>query len=488
MGMEILAKRKKARKIESFYPDEGDLRRELYRPHLAFFNAGAVTRERAIIAANRIGKSEGVGGFETSLHLTGLYPKWWKGKRFSRPVAAWACGSTGQTVRDIVQFKLLGSPGQEGTGMIPGECLGDMKKKAGNVPDAIESVMVQHVTGGWSRLVFKSYDQKRKAFEGTEQDVIWLDEEAPMDIYGECLIRTMTTGGIIMLTFTPLMGLTEVVLNYMPNGEMPTKKRLGMPADLIGGYKGTKFIVNATWDDAPHLNDEDKKDIWAGTPPHLRDARAKGVPQLGAGVVYPILQEDIEVPDMELPPWFPRAYALDVGWNATAVLWGAWDRESDILYLYSCYKQGMREPSSHVVAIQARGDWIPGVIDPSAIGKGQQDGKRMIDEYSELGLNLAYANNAVEAGIFAVWERMVTGRLKIFKSLTPVFNEHRIYRRDENGKVAANQEDHLMDCMRYLVLSGLDVATQMPFEQQEYYYADERTRTRDKRAGYFGIY
>lgn len=485
--LEKLESRSKKRKINDFYPDEGPLRRELYRPHVEFFKAGAVCRERAIIAANRIGKSEGVGGYETALHLTGEYPHWWVGKRFNRPVSAWACGSTGQTVRDIVQFKLLGKPGAEGTGMIKGELIHDIKKKAGGVPDAIESVRVKHASGGYSYLVFKSYDQKRKAFEGTEQDVIWLDEECPMDIYGECLIRTMTTGGVILLTFTPLMGLSEVVLNYMPNGKMPESKK-DMPLDIMGGYHGSKFIVNATWDDAPHLSETDKKDIWEATPPYLRDARAKGIPQLGAGVIYPMLEEDITVDDFEIPPWYPRAFALDVGWNCTAALWGAWDRESDIVYLYSCYKQGKLEPETHVRAITARGWWIPGVIDPASIGAGQRDGKRLVDEYTDLGLNLGYADNAVEAGIFAVWERMVSGRLKIFKSLVQWLNEYRIYRRDDNGKVMADQDDHLMDCTRYLISSGLYIASVMPYGEDDNFYADERTKLKRGRGGYFGLY
>jgi phage terminase large subunit-like protein len=372
--------------------------------------------------------------------------------------------------------------------MIKGELITDVKKKAGGVPDAIESVRVKHVSGGFSYLVFKSYDQKRKAFEGTEQEVIWLDEECPIDIYGECIIRTMTTNGVIMLTFTPLMGLSEVVLNFMPNGKMPDTKR-DMPLDMIGGYDGKKFIVNASWDDAPHLTEEDKKDIWEATPPHLRDSRAKGIPQLGSGVIYPILEEDIIVPDFQLPPWYPKAYALDVGWNCTAALWGAHDRESDIVYLYSAHKQGKGEPETHVRAIHARGMWIPGVIDPASVRAGQKDGKRLVDAYSDLGLDLGFADNAVEAGIFAVWERLVSGRLKIFASLQAWFNEYRIYRRDENGKVAADQDDHLMDCTRYLIMSGMQMAAHTPFDEEEDWLdAQEANRMKKRKHGYFGLY
>lgn len=370
--------------------------------------------------------------------------------------------------------------------MIKGELIHDVKKKAGGVPDAIESVRIKHKSGGYSYLVFKSYDQKRKAFEGTEQDVIWLDEECPMDIYGECLIRTMTTGGRVMLTFTPLMGLSEVVLNYMPNGKMPDTKK-DLHEDLIGGYSGSKFIVNATWEDAPHLSEIDKKEIWEATPPHLRDARARGIPQLGAGVIYPLLEEDITIPDFQVPPWYARCFALDVGWNCTAAVWGAWDRESDVVYLYSAYKQGHAEPETHVRAITQRGWWIPGVIDPASQGSGQKDGKRLVDEYTNLGLNLGYADNAVEAGIFAVWQRLITGRLKIFQSLTPWFNEYRIYRRDENGKVMKDQDDHLMDATRYLIMSGLHIAAVTPYDDEEE-YIDRHNKGKKHQGGYFGIY
>lgn len=221
--LEEAERRKSRRKIDSFFPDEGPLRRELYPKHLEFFAAGATYRERCFLAANRIGKSEGAGGYEIALHLTGQYPDWWPGRRFTRPISAWAAGKTNETTRDIVQAKLVGSviggapKTVSGTGLIYGDAIGDLNWKQG-VQDLLDTVMVEHVSGGWSRLGLKSYQQGRGAFEGTEQDVIWLDEEPPIDIYGECLIRTATTGGMVAITFTPLEGVTETVKSFLPNG------------------------------------------------------------------------------------------------------------------------------------------------------------------------------------------------------------------------------------------------------------------------------
>lgn len=205
-------------KIDMYYPDEGPLRRELYPKHMEFFAAGLTYRERCARCANRIGKSEGMGGYETALHLTGEYPVWWPGRKFIDPVSWWAVGKTNETTRDIVQKKLMGPMGGIGTGLIRARCIEGWTRKAG-VHDLMDTVQIKHSSGGLSVLGFKSYQQGRESFEGTELDGIWDDEEPPEDIYGEQLIRTATTNGMLLLTFTPLGGMSKVVMSFMPQEE-----------------------------------------------------------------------------------------------------------------------------------------------------------------------------------------------------------------------------------------------------------------------------
>jgi phage terminase large subunit-like protein len=443
-AIEILEEQKRRssrRKLLTYFPDIGPLRRELYPKHTEFFAAGPTHRERLMLAANRVGKTEGVGGYEMALHLTGQYPEWWNGRRFDGPVRAWAAGDTGKTVREILQHKLLGPVGAWGTGLIPGDSISRIVRGTGGVADTVEIVYVRHSSGADSTLIFKSYDQRREAFQGTEQDVIWLDEEPSLEIYTECLLRTMNTGrgdGMIMLTFTPLMGMSEVVLTFLPGG------KLGEKHEDVG-----KFVVMATWDDAPHLDKATKDELWNSLPPHQRDARAKGIPQLGSGAIYPVPESDLLVDPFELPAHWPRGYGLDVGWNYTAAIWGARDRDTDTLYLYHEYKRSHAEPSLHAAGIKAVADWIPGFIDPASRGRSQSDGKQLFQDYTDLGLILDLADNGVEAGLYSTWNRMSTGRMKVFRSMGSWLSEFRLYRRDERGKVVKSN-DHLMDAMRYL--------------------------------------
>ena len=202
--------------------------RALYPKHLEFFRAGLTYRERCFMAANRVSKTLGGGGYETSCHLTGLYPHWWEGRRFEQPIRAWAAGKTNETTRDIIQATLLGDVMHRdsrkimsGTGVIPGRLLSKPTWKQG-VQDLVDTIKVRHVSGGLSTLGLKAYNQGRGSFEGTAQHVIWDDEEPPMDVYGEQLIRTATTNGIIMLTFTPLMGMSEVVMQFIPKEQRPS--------------------------------------------------------------------------------------------------------------------------------------------------------------------------------------------------------------------------------------------------------------------------
>ncbi len=213
-------------RLRSLFPATGLYRRDLYPKHLAFMAAGAVHRERCFLAGNRTGKTE-AGAYETSLHLTGCYDEyapWWQGRRFSSPIRMWAAGDTSKTTRDIIQDKLCGPPDKFGSGLIPAHLIEDKSTKAG-IPDALDTVWVKHKSGGLSVVQFKSYDQRREAFQGTSQHVIWLDEECPEDIYSECLIRTAETsdfdGGMILLTFTPLLGVTPLVLSFLPGGQLP---------------------------------------------------------------------------------------------------------------------------------------------------------------------------------------------------------------------------------------------------------------------------
>lgn len=446
--LEEQERRQRGRKIWTYFPETGPLRRELYRKHLQFFEAGKSFRERGFIAGNRVGKTESGGGYELTLHLTGRYPEWWPGRRFNRPIRAVAAGDTAKTVREIIQAKLLGPNHDMGTGLIPADSLSKTTPKQG-VPEAIDTVYVKHVSGGLSKLVLKSYDQKRVAFQGEEQDVIWLDEEPPLDIYTECLLRTMTTDGMVMLTFTPLLGISETVMQFLPAGE------------ITEHAEGSKCVVMAGWDDVPHLSDTVKAELLASIPPFQRDARSRGIPQLGAGAIYPVPESEFVVDDFAIPDHWLKVYALDVGWNRTAGLWGAWDRDADIVYLFAEHYRAQAEPAIHAASIRARGDWIPGVIDPASRGRTQTDGHQLLQMYKDLGLDLEIANNAVESGIYEVWMRFSTGRLKVFRSLTNFLSEFRLYRRDEKGRIV-KQNDHLMDDLRYLITSGLARAKTKP--------------------------
>jgi len=218
-AMKDWLRKKNRRRVDRYFTDSGKAARSGYPKQMQFFELGRTHQERGLFGGNRSGKTL-CGTYEDTLHLTGEYPDFWPGYRFDRPIDAWAAGDTGKTTRDVLQATLLGKPGDTsafGTGMIPGDRILRVTVKHG-LADAVETIFVRHVpTGGVSTLQLKSYDQGREAFQGTANDLIHLDEEPDLEIYTECLLRLMTTNGRLILTATPLRGLTDLMLQFMPH-------------------------------------------------------------------------------------------------------------------------------------------------------------------------------------------------------------------------------------------------------------------------------
>lgn len=200
-----------------------------YRPYSKqreFHNAGAEHRERLFMAGNQLGKTI-AGGAEWAMHLTGRYPDWWEGREFKKPVRMWASGVTGESTRDNPQRVLVGPPQQEeawGTGMIPGDAIVDTIMGRG-IANGLDAIVCRwggggDVAPGESVLSFKSYERGREKWQGETLEGVWFDEEPPLDIYTEGLTRTNTTGGITIVTFTPLKGMSDVVLQFLTSDQV----------------------------------------------------------------------------------------------------------------------------------------------------------------------------------------------------------------------------------------------------------------------------
>jgi len=166
-------------------------------------------------------------------------------------------------------------------------------------------------------------------------------------------------------------------------------------------------------------------------------------------LIYAFPDADIVVPDFPIPEHWPRGFGLDIRSHTMAVIWGARNPESDVLYLYSEYYADS-DPAVHAAAIRSRGEWITGFMDPGANGRERLDGSRLMEIYRKHGLKLQSVVSMLESGILEVSERMRSGRLKVFASLGRYSEERRLYRRDERERVVT-QRDNLQDATRCLV-------------------------------------
>lgn len=216
----------------------------------------------------------------------------------------------------------------------------------------------------------------------------------------------------------------------------------------------SRVVVQASWSDVPHLSEAQKAEYLAAIPPYMREARAKGVPHIGRGAIFPIPDSEIEIPDFKIPDMWPRCFGGDVSKTWTAFVWLAWHKDSDTVYLYSCFKTERDELASNAVAVRSRGAWIPGVADAADI-RSDEDRRQYVQIYrDDHAIDMELPDKAVETGNQQVWDRLQGGRLKVFSSCQAWFEEKRHYRVGADGKIV-KKNDHLMDASRYGIRSGL---------------------------------
>lgn len=427
--------RKRFRKLDFYAP---------YPKQQEFHTAGKTKRERLLMAGNQQGKTYS-GAAETAFHMTGLYPKDWKGRTWDRATAGWIAGESSTLVRDTQQRLLCGTPGVDddfGTGLIPKECFVDKPSLARGVTDAYDTIQVRHVSGGVSTATFKSYEQGRQKFQAATLDWEWLDEEPDEEIYGECIARITATDGMLYMTFTPLKGRSAVVIRYM---DEPSPDRA---------------VINMTIEDAQHIKPEDRRKIIEGYKAHERDARARGIPLLGSGVIFTVLEDAVREKAIErVPEHWAKLWGIDFGIGhpfAAALI--AWDKDIDIIHVIHAFKIADAKPLQHASMMKPVGIEVPVAWPQDGTAREKTSGVAIQLQYKAEGLLMLPehakwpdGNNSTEAGILEMQQREETGKLKYAEHLNDLFDERRFYHR-KDGQIVKLKDD---------ILSAIRVAIMM---------------------------
>ena len=454
---EQLAADLKAARLEAAIERDGKFR--LFKPYpkqLAFIALTAFKREILFMAGTQCGKTR-CGAFIATCHLTGIYPDWWTGRRFSHPVHAWAGSITSDMTMQKLQAELCGkpnSPADYGTGLLPRELLLGYTLSHGTT-GAFSSIRVKHISGGTSELDFKAYEQGVGKWQAATLDFLWLDEEPPDDVYDEAKAR-LTGKGFIYITATPLMGVTPFIkLFKRPDNPQAARDR---------------GVQQMGLQDAEHFTEEEKERRAAGYKAHLRRARITGDPAIESGQVFltsaDTLKFHINLPDLNmfLDPTWKRIWGIDFGYNHFAAALCAieprvghqqWEKtDSSIFYVLRTIKLEATVPVVHAAAMKRIAVNVPVAWPHDGLHHEKGSGEGLAESYRAEGLNLLahHATNPdggyhVEPGITGMDSSMAGGRFKVADTCHEFFDEYEGYRRDEDGKIV-KENDHVLDATR----------------------------------------
>jgi phage terminase large subunit-like protein len=432
--------RKKFHMADFFGPEQ------FYEPQLKHFAAGTTHHQRLLRGGNQVGKSFACA-FEASLHMTGQYPRWWRGKRFNRPTRGWIVGVTAQLTRDGPQRQMVSKQGEFGTGTIPLAAIAGRPIMVPGGTGAIDTLNVAHETDGVrdgvSTATFKSFEQGAAKMQSESVDWIWIDERCSEEVYSELLARTTATDGIIALSYTPLKGGGELTYRF------------------LNEYSADRCDTRIEAHHARHISAERRAQMEENYLPHEREARIHGIPQLGIARVFPFAIETLLKnfdPDTDIKSWARWMVGIDFGYgHPFAAALCAWVHDSEEFFVVDGFKMERGEAFYHVkrLAGLCRGLRIPVAWPHDGLQHEKGSGQPLADIYRRLGAPMlgTHAENKgggfhVEPAIEDNCVHMKRGCFTIASHLTELAEEVLNYHRDEDYKIVRLRDD-LISAARY---------------------------------------
>lgn len=408
------------------------------------------SKECMLTGANQAGKSTALM-MKFTYHMTGLYPSWYTGIRFDKPVTAALGGETAQSTRDLLVNRLLGPPEDRGAGYFPMGTFDpseDITRMTGGVANQVDYFRVKHHDkygnfDGYSKAYVFSYSTGWRRLQGYSLDLVAIDEEPEMMVYEELSARTNATGGHVDIAMTPLRGETELYLMF----EDPEQE--------------IKELINYDITRATHMDEGQREHLlkkYENNP--LAEARLYGRPVASQGLIYNIPQHLLMTEDFQVPDNFNQIIGIDLAHTVgkwSAVKMGT-DRNSGITYVIQDFKaeditvadfasrllgmgggsipvawphDAMRQTSSGTVVSQLR-DFGVNVLPEAA---------HMVDKMT--GTKSRAVMTIIETALDMMSQGMLTFMARGTQEL---MQEMRRYRHKE-GKIVPRQEDHCIDAM-----------------------------------------
>lgn len=426
-----------------------------FKYQVKFFETGKQSTRRGLIAANRSGKTI-ASVYETAYHLTGRYPDGWKGKVWDKPIIAMATGESWEQVAKALQSKLLGCDDIKqsyklGTGAIPRETIDEKSIRSDGAN--VLSIEVWHKSGGKSKLYFSNYTQQVRNLQGYELDLVVLDEQPPDEIFSELVTRTAARNGQVICSFTPLKGMSGLVRKFWDNVE---------------GYSH----VRVTWDDVPYENEwgepfftkTEREQLARDFMPWERECRMNGIPLIGKGVVFPLLDWPIYKAteyDLKNDEKMERLISFDLGIknDPTVISFFFRDPINEIIYLHRQITIPKGEtPDEYVHYLmdrETKGVPIALPHDAAIAGKytlSEQSVREVLED--DYGLNCipgailnpvnsdGKVTNHKAYGINIMRLGMERGTFKINESCKAFLDEARNYAIDDAGRFS-DPDDHI---------------------------------------------